>query len=356
MSSTNCTAGKKVNITHVTEKPSDDDDDDDDDDDNEADDHIEWDDDSSNEHVYGDDDRDFGKEVVFNATTCPFDCADGWEGELANACPCGNANCTETAKSVYSIQSIGAISPGCMYVVKNFCEQEAITVNTTNDEPSNVCKKFLKSKGKSGEVKRGESHDFDDDDMPSKGDNRASISFKPNSLRANESNVNVGVREVEEDECKNMTRPEKFSGENNTRSVIVGAILSLTPHGTQFDDCVEVVIPFVRNLTDVTNSTMACVKAADEDSPFEIIECIISYTNGTEGIATACVNSFSIATVMESDSVATVSTTTDSESETTSGDTPNSNILNSGSSSSRFGHTQFLFFAALSLLVTLAIS
>ena len=38
VSSTNCTAGKKVNITHVTETPSDDDDNDDDDDDDDGDD------------------------------------------------------------------------------------------------------------------------------------------------------------------------------------------------------------------------------------------------------------------------------------------------------------------------------
>ena len=84
--------------------------------------------------------------------------------------------------------------------------------------------------------------------------------------------------------------------------------MSLTPHGTVFDECVEVAIPFVRNLTDVNNATIACMKAADENSPFELIECVIENTSGTEGIATACVNSFSIATVMESD----ISTTSSS--------------------------------------------
>ena len=52
---------------------------------------------------------------------------------------------------------------------------------------------------------------------------------------------------------------------------------------------------------DVNNATIACVKAVDSNSPFELIECVIENTSSTEGIATACLDSFSIATVMESD-------------------------------------------------------
>jgi len=149
--------------------------------------------------------------------------------------------------------------------------------------------------------------------LPSRGNNKVKVTFKPNSLRANETNINVGINECDEDEVKELQRPEKFRGENATdgevgnRAVFIGAILSLTPHGTVFDECVEVAIPFVRNLTDVNNATIACMKAADENSPFELIECVVENTSGTEGIATACVNSFSIATVMESD-ISTTST------------------------------------------------
>ena len=112
---------------------------------------------------------------------------------------------------------------------------------------------------------------------------------------------------------KELQRPKRFRGKNETegevgnRSVFIGSILSLTPHGTVFDECVEVTIPFVRSLMDVNNATIACVKAVDSNSPFELIECVIENTSSTEGIATACLDSFSIATVMESD----ISTTTE---------------------------------------------
>ena len=211
-----------------------------------------------------------------------------------------------------------------MYVVKAFCVAEEATKTAANEDPSQVCKKFLRNKGRSEEVVRGQEHvfeDSDDDDdddnykLPSRGNNKVKVTFKPNSLRANETNVNVGVNSVDEDEVKELQRPERFRGKNATegevgnRSVFIGSILTLTPHGTVFDECVEVAIPFVRNLTDVNNATIACMKAADENSPFELIECVVENTSGTEGIATACVDSFSIATVMESD----ISTTSDDE-------------------------------------------
>ncbi|CAL6369204.1 unnamed protein product [Bathycoccus prasinos] len=241
---------------------------------------------------------------------------DEWEDkkDFETGCP----------KSVQSIRSIGAITPGCMYVVKAFCVAEEATKTAANEDPSQVCKKFLRNKGRSEEVVRGQEHVFedkdddDDDDnykLPSRGNNKVKVTFKPNSLRANETNVNVGVNSVDEDEVKELQRPERFRGKNATegevgnRSVFIGTILTLTPHGTVFDECVKVAIPFVRNLTDVNNATIACMKAADENSPFELIECVVENTSGTEGIATACVDSFSIATVMESD----ISTTSDDE-------------------------------------------
>lgn len=333
--SQHCVSGQKISIAHDptvyadgdldrdgdvddddaalgAEKDDDDDDKDDDDDDKDDDFDREIDDDE------WEDKKDF-------ETGCPYDCEAGWESNTINsACPCGNVNCTETSKSVQSIRSIGAITPGCMYVVKAFCVAEEATKTAANEDPSQVCKKFLRNKGRSEEVVRGQEHVFedkdddDDDDnykLPSRGNNKVKVTFKPNSLRANETNVNVGVNSVDEDEVKELQRPERFRGKNATegevgnRSVFIGTILTLTPHGTVFDECVEVAIPFVRNLTDVNNATIACMKAADENSPFELIECVVENTSGTEGIATACVDSFSIATVMESD----ISTTSDDE-------------------------------------------
>jgi len=327
--SQHCASGQKISIAHDPtvyaegdlDRDGDVDDDDgalgaeiDDDDDDDKDDDF--------DHEIDDDEWEDKKDFE---TGCPYDCEAGWESNTINsACPCGNVNCTETSKSVQSIRSIGAITPGCMYVVKAFCVAEEATKTAANEDPSQVCKKFLRNKGRSEEVVRGQEHvfeDSDDDDdddnykLPSRGNNKVKVTFKPNSLRANETNVNVGVNSVDEDEVKELQRPERFRGKNATegevgnRSVFISTILTLTPHGTVFDECVEVAIPFVRNLTDVNNATIACMKAADENSPFELIECVVENTSGTEGIATACVDSFSIATVMESD----ISTTSNDE-------------------------------------------
>jgi hypothetical protein len=336
--SAHCATGQKISITHdptvyaagdldrdgdvdeddeVLAADKDDDKDDDDKDDDDIDDQF--------DHEI---DEDEWEEEEDFKTRCPYECEAGWESNtIDSSCPCGNVNCTETSKSVRSIGSIGAITPGCMYVVKNFCIAEKTTAVASNSDPSEVCKKFLRNKGRSEEVTRGQEHvfeDSDDDDdddhykLPSRGNNKVKVTFKANSLRANETNINVGINECDEDEVKELQRPEKFRGENATegeignRSVFIGAILSLTPHGTVFDECVEVVIPFVRNLTDVNNTTIACMKAADENSPFELIECVVENTSGTEGIATACVDSFSIATVMESD-ISTTSSSFDAD-------------------------------------------
>ena len=334
--SAHCATGQKISITHdptvyaagdldrdgdvdedddalASDKDKDDDDDDDDKDHDDIDDQF--------DHEI---DEDEWEEEEDFETGCPYECEAGWESNtIDSSCPCGNVNCTETSKSVQSIGSIGAITPGCMYVVKNFCIAEKTAAEAADEDPSKVCKKFLRNKGRSEEVIRGQEHVFEDNDdddddddhykLPSRGNNKVKVTFKPNSLRANETNINVGINECDEDEVKELQRPEKFRGENATdgevgnRAVFIGAILSLTPHGTVFDECVEVAIPFVRNLTDVNNATIACMKAADENSPFELIECVVENTSGTEGIATACVNSFSIATVMESD-ISTTST------------------------------------------------
>merc|ERR1711903_57014 len=76
---------------------------------------------------------------------------DEWEDkkDFETGCPCDNVNCTETSKSVQSIRSIGAITPGCMYVVKAFCVAEEATKTAANEDPSQVCKKFLRNKGRS---------------------------------------------------------------------------------------------------------------------------------------------------------------------------------------------------------------
>ena len=285
------------------------------------------DDDDGEKDIDEDIDEDEWEEKEDFETECPYDCEDGWKSNsIDSTCPCGNVNCTETNKSIQSIQSIGAITPGCMYVVKNFCVAEKRTAAAAGEKPSNVCKKFLRNKGRSEEVTRGREHVFedkdddddddDDDDhykLPNRGNNKVRVKFKPNSLRANETNINIGVNECDEDEVKELQRPKRFRGKNETegevgnRSVFIGSILSLTPHGTVFDECVEVTIPFVRSLMDVNNATIACMKAVDSNSPFELIECVIENTSSTEGIATACLDSFSIATVMESD----ISTTTE---------------------------------------------
>jgi len=338
--SAHCATGQKISITHDPtvyeegdiDRDGDVDEDDaalaaDKDDDDDVDDKDDDDDDDDDGQFDHEIDEDEWEEEKDYKTGCPFECEAGWESNtIDSACPCGNVNCTETSKSVNSIQSIGAITPGCMYVVKNFCIAEKTAAEAADKDPSKVCKKFLRNKGRSEEVIRGQEHVFEDNDdddddddddlykLPTRGNNKVKVTFKPNSLRANETNINVGINECDEDEVKELRRPEKFRGENATegeignRSVFIGAILSLTPHGTVFDECVEVAIPFVRNLTDVNNATIACMKAADENSPFELIECVVENTSGTEGIATACVDSFSIATVMESD----ISTTSSS--------------------------------------------
>jgi hypothetical protein len=331
--SAHCATGQKISITHdptvYAAGDLDRDGDVDEDDDALASDKDKDDDDDDDAQFDHEIDEDEWEEEEDFETGCPYECEAGWESNtIDSSCPCGNVNCTETSKSVQSIGSIGAITPGCMYVVKNFCIAEKATADAENSDPSEVCKKFLRNKGRSEEVTRGQVHVFedneddDDDDnrykLPSRGNNKVKVTFKANSLRANETNVNVGINEVDEDEVKELRRPEKFRGQNVTegevgnRSVFIGTILSLTPHGTVFDECVEVAIPFVRNLTDVNNATIACLKAADENSPFELIECVVDNTSGTEGIATACVDSFSIATVMESD-ISTTSSSFDAD-------------------------------------------
>ena len=330
--SQHCSTGQKLSLAHdptVYEKGDLDRDGDVDDDDaaladkgGSRDDDDDDDDDDGEKDIDEDIDEDEWEEKEDFETECPYDCEDGWKSNsIDSTCPCGNVNCTETNKSIQSIQSIGAITPGCMYVVKNFCVAEKRTAAAAGEKPSNVCKKFLRNKGRSEEVTRGREHVFedkddDDDDhykLPNRGNNKVRVKFKPNSLRANETNINIGVNECDEDEVKELQRPKRFRGKNETeaevgnRSVFIGSILSLTPHGTVFDECVEVTIPFVRSLTDVNNATIACMKAVDSNSPFELIECVIENTSSTEGIATACLDSFSIATVMESD----ISTTTE---------------------------------------------
>ena len=62
------------------------------------------------------------------------------ESNINSACPCGNVNCNEQ-EFVQSIRSIGAITPGCMYVVKA-CVAEEATKTAANEDPSKGARNF----------------------------------------------------------------------------------------------------------------------------------------------------------------------------------------------------------------------
>ena len=104
--------------------------------------------------------------------------------------------------------------------------------------------------------------------------------------------TDVSIAELEDSDLSGSL-PSSFAG-----TTTVGSIINLTPHGTVFNSCVTIEVPYT-----YTNSYLAgtLLKAADTDSDFELVSdaTYVDNADGT-GTATACLSSFSTLQVVES--------------------------------------------------------
>ena len=102
----------------------------------------------------------------------------------------------------------------------------------------------------------------------------------------------MSIAELEDSDLSGSL-PSSFAG-----TTTVGSIINLTPHGTVFNSCVTIEVPYT-----YTNSYLAgtLLKAADTDSDFELVSdaTYVDNDDGT-GTAAACLSSFSTLQVVES--------------------------------------------------------
>ena len=153
------------------------------------------------------------------------------------------------------------------------------------------CSKYLGKKSKTSFVPKGQAFTMGNDDaLPAtRGGRKMKLSFKAGSLK---SDVTVGVAEVDVSDISSMRKPAGFE-----KSAVKGPIVALTPHGTVFDECVDIEIPYDTPIRNVTLMKAASFEAAEFISLDNATH--VNHGDGTS-TATTCLFSFSVVAVFES--------------------------------------------------------
>ena len=178
---------------------------------------------------------------------CPFQRC----GDSAN-CPCDAGECSDPVHGI----EFKRVSPRCMRTILEYCASHDPEVSGQVDDPG--CRRFLNSKSKVQSILRDVKTRIDSD-LPSIGGRSMAIEFPAGALSED---TDVSIAELEDSDLSGSL-PSSFAG-----TTTVGSIINLTPHGTVFNSCVTIEVPYT-----YTNSYLAgtLLKAADTDSDFELV-------------------------------------------------------------------------------------
>ena len=163
------------------------------------------------------------------------------------------------------------VSPKCMRTILTYCASHNSTVLEQVSDPG--CRRFLMSKHKVQTIRKGVKTRINSD-LPSIRGRSMAIEFPAGALS---NDTDVSIAELEESDLSGSL-PSSFAG-----TTTVGSIINLTPHGTVFDSCVTIEVPYTYTYSYLGGTLL---KAADTDSDFDVVSDA-TYADNEDGTGTA---------------------------------------------------------------------